>query len=825
NPSGNPIALYVLGASPGVNSKKIGEDLEVLKGIEASLDLIFTEPNHTGVGFELSQFAPNPLGNWHITAYDKSGLEIGKWTVPPVEEPQKAFFGIWCPDSIGRINIWDEGIVPDSIDNIQMWEEPGGGGCTVFTDKASFEDFNTTEGKFLKGIEDFEESNIPDGGKQPLPAPLEGNVPNVDPDTGIGFPNGLTQKNLIIQDNITPGPNPPTTNPSGSPIALFVLGPGASGANSKKVGEDLEVLDGTEASLDLIFTEPNHTGVGFELSQFPGFPPGNWHITAYNKSGVEIGKWVVPPVEEPQKAFFGIWCSETIGRINIWDEGIIPDAVDNIQMWEEPAAECFVFSDKDSFDAFNLSLGKLLKGIEDFEESNVPPFGKVPLPAPLEGNVPNVDPVNGLGFPNGLAEKNLIIQDNIFPGPNPPVLQPSGDPGALFVIGPGSNNSNSKKVGEDLFLQGIPASLDLIFTEPNHTGVGFDLSRFEGFPNAGWHVTVYDKNDLEIGKFLVPPPLAPEPAKSFFGIWCEQSIGRINIFDDAGVAPDAVDNIQMWREPLACITFTDKAGFEDFNLSLGKLLKGIEDFEHGQVPAGAFVDLVDPLEGNVPNTDPSGLLGFPDGLINKNLKIQSNILGENAPIEAPGAGLRAVGPGVIAAGVPNSIVVGSQYPHPGMPGAPFDSLDLIFDPGSNHTGVGFDAIDPTAPPRIIHITVFDKNNAVIFKGSIPGTFDKTFFGIWCEQTIGRINLAGESAPGANDGAEYVDNIQMWREHTPCKPDINGDGVINVLDLIELLLCFGQPATPPCVEEDVNNDGTVNVLDLIELLLLFGQPCP
>ncbi len=57
------------------------------------------------------------------------------------------------------------------------------------------------------------------------------------------------------------------------------------------------------------------------------------------------------------------------------------------------------------------------------------------------------------------------------------------------------------------------------------------------------------------------------------------------------------------------------------------------------------------------------------------------------------------------------------------------------------------------------------------------------------------------------------------------PDLNGDGVVNVLDLIDLLLCFGQPAIPGCVEEDINEDGTVNVLDLIDLLLEFGQACP
>ena len=46
------------------------------------------------------------------------------------------------------------------------------------------------------------------------------------------------------------------------------------------------------------------------------------------------------------------------------------------------------------------------------------------------------------------------------------------------------------------------------------------------------------------------------------------------------------------------------------------------------------------------------------------------------------------------------------------------------------------------------------------------------------------------------------------------------------DRAQLLLCFGQPATPPCdTGQDINGDGTVNVLDLIELLLAFGTSCP
>ena len=56
-------------------------------------------------------------------------------------------------------------------------------------------------------------------------------------------------------------------------------------------------------------------------------------------------------------------------------------------------------------------------------------------------------------------------------------------------------------------------------------------------------------------------------------------------------------------------------------------------------------------------------------------------------------------------------------------------------------------------------------------------------------------------------------------------DVNGDGAVNVLDLIELLLCFGQPADPPCDAADIVEDGVVNVLDLIELLLAFGTTLP
>ena len=60
----------------------------------------------------------------------------------------------------------------------------------------------------------------------------------------------------------------------------------------------------------------------------------------------------------------------------------------------------------------------------------------------------------------------------------------------------------------------------------------------------------------------------------------------------------------------------------------------------------------------------------------------------------------------------------------------------------------------------------------------------------------------------------------------CVGDTNDDGATNVLDLIDLLLCFGMPATPPCdTGQDINGDGAVNVLDLIDLILDYGCPSP
>ena len=96
--------------------------------------------------------------------------------------------------------------------------------------------------------------------------------------------------------------------------------------------------------------------------------------------------------------------------------------------------------------------------------------------------------------------------------------------------------------------------------------------------------------------------------------------------------------------------------------------------------------------------------------------------------------------------------------------------------------------------------------------------DPGFVMKWAEA----INSSGEIT-GLADGPDGTVAVLLTPIGGPIG-DINNDGVVNVLDLIDLLLCFGQPAVPGCEAEDVNDDGVVNVLDLIDLLLDFGLNC-
>ncbi len=59
-------------------------------------------------------------------------------------------------------------------------------------------------------------------------------------------------------------------------------------------------------------------------------------------------------------------------------------------------------------------------------------------------------------------------------------------------------------------------------------------------------------------------------------------------------------------------------------------------------------------------------------------------------------------------------------------------------------------------------------------------------------------------------------------------DINGDGVVNIIDKVMVRNAFGQSGTPGWIEADVNRDGVVNIIDKVIVRNQFGQSgcsCP
>jgi hypothetical protein len=59
----------------------------------------------------------------------------------------------------------------------------------------------------------------------------------------------------------------------------------------------------------------------------------------------------------------------------------------------------------------------------------------------------------------------------------------------------------------------------------------------------------------------------------------------------------------------------------------------------------------------------------------------------------------------------------------------------------------------------------------------------------------------------------------------CPADVDGNGAVDVDDLIAVILAWGPcPAPPEPCDPDIDNNGSVDVDDLIAVILGWG-PCP
>ena len=96
-----------------------------------------------------------------------------------------------------------------------------------------------------------------------------------------------------------------------------------------------------------------------------------------------------------------------------------------------------------------------------------------------------------------------------------------------------------------------------------------------------------------------------------------------------------------------------------------------------------------------------------------------------------------------------------------------------------------------------------------------------------------ILLTAITPPGLVEGSVSVDVTTFTGtgslanaftyEAPPCPADLNGDGVVNSLDMVILLNAFGNcPPSPTSCPADLNADGFVNALDVIILSNAYGD---
>ena len=60
----------------------------------------------------------------------------------------------------------------------------------------------------------------------------------------------------------------------------------------------------------------------------------------------------------------------------------------------------------------------------------------------------------------------------------------------------------------------------------------------------------------------------------------------------------------------------------------------------------------------------------------------------------------------------------------------------------------------------------------------------------------------------------------------CGADVDGSGVVNVLDLVAVTVAWGVcPGEPDPCPADIDGNGIVDVFDLVEVIVSWGLTCP
>ena len=165
---------------------------------------------------------------------------------------------------------------------------------------------------------------------------------------------------------------------------------------------------------------------------------------------------------------------------------------------------------------------------------------------------------------------------------------------------------------------------------------------------------------------------------------------------------------------------------------------------------------------------------------------------------------------------PNSVVIG----------APLD-FTLGFEAGAAYVF----RYDPDESPRwkeVIKLTASDGGAGDHFGASVSVSEDASlisaFSGVYAYAGIQGLDCNENGEPDACDIFEGTSDDQNGNGiPDTCDADLNGDGVVGILDLLMLLAAWGpcDPPCPPACAGDLNGNCTVNVLDLLILLANWG----
>ncbi len=272
---------------------------------------------------------------------------------------------------------------------------------------------------------------------------------------------------------------------------------------------------------------------------------------------------------------------------------------------EGPASGATFFTDPAAFDQALQAASKTSKAFWNFSPTNFVPGSIVHVEDPLDIIT---HPVLAPGIwdnPDGTTSWPPELDNVRFVGGEGGLHVPPTEPGpGLYFATTGYQGIEDNLLGVDLFssfggtfhiLSGPPAG-------DNHTAMALEIFALRCFrcPPPLYHVTVYDDTDQQIGKFI---QAAGKTETIFVGIIAgvDQTIGRVELFDEAGGAP-CISSIEVYRSsgtPPTCpwdcgIPVDSDVGIVDFLAVLAEwgMVGTPCDFDGGGVGITDFLTLL-----------------------------------------------------------------------------------------------------------------------------------------------------------------------------------------------------------------------------------------